>query len=133
MEIYTDGSCYPGPGGWAFVAMTEPETVCFGRDFETTNNRMELWAIMKALEFSLRNPELAPTTIYSDSTYCIGLCEKEFRRVKKNLDLTKILWKLIDQMQIKKIEFSFEWVRGHNGNYGNELADYYAGCWIGIE
>lgn len=123
MEIYTDGACSgnPGPGGWGFVvlgsgglSMIEHEGS--GYVDNTTNNRMEVVAAIEALKSI---PEGAKATLYSDSIYLVNSMrpQKRWRR-KKNLDL----WRELDELaEVRSI--IWKWVRGHNGNAGNELAD----------
>ena len=128
--IWTDGSCYPnpGPGGWGWHRCDGKQN--YGGSRNTTNNRMEMTAILESL---LELPNGQDVLIYSDSQYCIkGLTEwrkgwKKKNWMKKgepmvNRDIWLDLDKHIDRMRV-----NFEWVRGHNGNLGNEHADYLAG------
>tara|TARA_B110000908_G_C10193256_1_gene421600 strand:- start:107 stop:529 length:423 start_codon:yes stop_codon:yes gene_type:complete len=120
--IYTDGSCIPnpGPGGWAFVALAcdddeEPtEFYISGGEDQSTNNRMELTAVMEALAFDLDTDSYL---IYSDSMYVINCAKGKWAR-KKNVDL----WKKYDIVsKNKKIEWV--WVKGHSGDEYNEIVD----------
>lgn len=125
MEIYTDGACSgnPGPGGWGFVITERGRSVLAagnatgaGYEEETTNNRMEVVAAIEALKSI---PEGTKATLYSDSIYLVNSMrpQKRWRR-KKNLDL----WKELDELAESR-SITWKWVRGHNGNAGNELAD----------
>lgn len=128
MDIYTDGACIPNPGrgAWAYVVLDKnniPVHHSTGIEFDTTNNRMELRAIIKALRFGIDNHD--NFTIYSDSTYCIGLCERR-HKAKKNKDLVSEVIDLLTEALLKRIYINFIWVKGHDGNIGNEFADLYA-------
>lgn len=120
--VYTDGSCIPnpGPGGWAFVALpydndSEPtEWHVSGGESQSTNNRMELTAVIEALEFGKHKKNYL---IYSDSTYVIN-CAKGVYARKKNVDLWKKYDKVSKDKQIKWI-----WVKGHSGDKYNEIVD----------
>ena len=120
IEVYTDGSCLsnPGPGGWGFVVVY-PDTYVIidsGGDPSTTNNKMELTAIIEALKY-IDNDKKNEYTIFSDSMYCINCATGKWKR-NKNLDL----WKKYDT-EIKGKNIKFEWVKAHNGNKYNEMVD----------
>lgn len=130
IQIWTDGSCYPnpGPGGWGWHRCDGKQG--YGGDINTTNNRMEMTAILKSL---IELPRGQEVLIYSDSQYCIkGLTEwrKGWKRknwIKKGEPMiNRDLWIDLDQ-HVERLSITFEWVRGHNGNAGNEYADYLAG------
>lgn len=128
ITIYTDGSCLKnpnGPGGWAYAVIENEEIVNFsyGGSKNTTNNRMELLAVITALK-ALNTPK-APKTLtdsllysfYTDSQLVIKCATGEWKR-KANLDL----WREYDLVsENKKIKYT--WVRGHNGNVYNEFVD----------
>ncbi len=118
INIYTDGSCLgnPGPGGWAAVIMDDSgdKRVLGGHEDSTTNNRMEITAVIKSLQAV---PERAQAAVYSDSQYLINTMVKGWRRTA-NLDL----WETLDG-EVKKRKVSWEWVRGHNGHQENEEAN----------
>lgn len=123
--IYTDGSCIPnpGPGGWAFCALADSsdERPCewqvIGGEEKSTNNRMELTAVIEALNFFSKKKKFH---IYSDSQYVIKCAKGEYTR-KKNVDL----WKEYDiSSHRKKIEWT--WVKGHNNDKYNEIVDVLA-------
>ncbi|MEZ5659270.1 MAG: ribonuclease HI [Burkholderiaceae bacterium] len=137
--IYTDGACKgnPGPGGWgALLVCGEHERELFGGEPLTTNNRMELIAVIEALQ-ALRSQ--LPVTIYTDSQYVQkGITEwlagwrargwkTSARKPVKNADLWQKLADLADGFEI-----SWRWVRGHAGHAGNERADALANRGVGL-
>jgi len=115
--LYTDGACLgnPGPGGWGAVIFEEGEKkLLHGAEENTTNNRMEITAVIEALKILSVGVNVR---IYSDSTYVINTMTKNWRR-KKNQDL----WILLDnEAALRNIEW--EWVKGHSGDEFNEEAD----------
>jgi ribonuclease HI len=118
-HIYTDGSCLSnpnGPGGWAFCFIEDDGFLLCnsGSEKSTTNNRMELKAIIESLKFINNSDEYK---IFTDSQLCINCATGKWKR-NKNLDL----WKEYDN-QIKNKNIKFHWVKGHNGNKYNELVD----------
>lgn len=131
VEIYTDGACSgnPGVGGWASVLLYEQhKKELYGNDKETTNNRMELTAVIEALK-ALKRP--CNVTLYSDSKYVIDSINKDWvykweannwiksdRKPALNTDLWKELLTLLEVHRVK-----FVWVKGHNGNEYNERCD----------
>lgn len=134
-SIYTDGGCSgnPGPGAWAFAIMSRHNTVCrSGSEPSTTNNRMELEAVIHALGYVHGREELKPNGInmYTDSQYVkrgitewIGRWQSNgwknaAKKPVKNQDLWKKLLSLSGQLDI-----IWHWVRGHSGNEMNELCD----------
>lgn len=130
--IFTDGACInnPGKGSWAFsIRDQENRKIHFsGFDKETTNNRMELMAVIKCLEVLTKVDEDFHLTIHSDSKYVVdgmnswvyGWLKKAFKGVK-NPDLWKLLFSLSKHERFKNVEWV--WVRGHNGNVENEFVD----------
>ena len=119
--VYTDGSCIPnpGPGGWAFVVLDYQGYewhVSGGEDY-STNNQMELQAVIEALEFT---PDMKYYKIYSDSMYVIKCAKGTWAR-KKNIDR----WLEYDRVSKGKI-IEWKWVKGHSGNEYNEIVDYSA-------
>jgi ribonuclease HI len=130
IEAFTDGACRgnPGPGGWGvLLRFNGHEKRLFGGEAETTNNRMELMAVIKALESLNRQCEVKVT---SDSQYVLkGINEwmdnwkkrgwkTAAKKPVKNVDL----WQRLDKAQEShKIEWT--WVRGHSGHIENEIAD----------
>jgi ribonuclease HI len=125
IDIFTDGSCLgnPGAGGWcAILRYKGHEKILKGGEKQTTNNRMELLAVIKALE-ALKEP--CEIDLYSDSTYVLkglnewleGWIKKDFKKVK-NVDLWK---KYLDVS--KKHKININWVKGHSGHTENEICD----------
>jgi ribonuclease HI len=131
VDIYTDGACRgnPGKGGWgAILVYGNTEKELSGGERETTNNRMELTAVISALS-ALK--ERCEVTLTSDSKYVIDAVTKGWavawkakgwRKADKspalNVDLWEQLLALLDQHEV-----SFVWVRGHNGHPYNERCD----------
>mgnify|MGYP001265310939 CR=1 FL=1 len=137
IKIYTDGACIgnPGPGGWAAVILTEEDKKeIFGGEKITTNNRMELTATIKALEYCIDNEgvqkSLKLIRIFTDSIYVkdgitvwINKWEKNNwktadKKNVKNIDLWKKLRELTNSNNIQ-----WNWVKGHSQDSLNELAD----------
>ena len=118
IEIYTDGACSgnPGSGGWAAIVIGNgPKRALHGKEsVTTTNNRMELLAVIKGLEDV---PEGIDVTIFSDSKYVVDTMMRNWKR-KANNDL----WSRLDA-EVAKRNVLWEWVRGHQGNKFNEEAD----------
>lgn len=121
-NIYTDGSCdnirYPNYGGWAYVILENNNIIesKSGNESHTTNNRMEMIAIINAIS-SL--PDFSNATIFTDSKYCIGAFSNQYY-ARANTDLIK---QFLDIVESKSLNISFEWVRGHDGNKWNEMVD----------
>lgn len=130
LKIWTDGSCLgnPGPGGWAFVATNGKETAeRSGGEKDTTNNRMELTAVIRALSAARHHDELE---IHTDSQYVKNGMQLWLAQWKNNNWKTgankpvknKELWQQLDSVsQGKKIHWV--WVKGHAGNEMNERCD----------
>ena len=131
VTIYTDGSCKmnPGPGGWCSILVYgNTEKVLSGGEHETTNNRMELTAVIKALE-ALREP--CDVKLVSDSKYVIdaitlgwaaGWRRRGWRKSDNSPALNPDLWeRLLELTEIHKL--SCEWTRGHAGHEYNERCD----------
>ncbi|MDH5204579.1 MAG: ribonuclease HI [Hylemonella sp.] len=132
IEIYTDGACKgnPGPGGWGVLLKSgSTEKELFGGEAGTTNNRMELTAVIKALE-ALKRP--CHVILHADSQYVLkGMTEwltgwkakgwrTASRQPVKNVDL----WQRLDALVSEAgHEIEWRWVKGHNGDPGNERAD----------
>ncbi len=128
--LFTDGACLgnPGPGGWAYILRNEDSEVeCSGGESNTTNQRMELTAVLRALEV-LQEP--CQVTIYSDSQYVIkGLTEwmdgwitRGWRNASKKPVANQDLWKLLDKLR-EKHTLTTHWVKGHSGHCENERCD----------
>ena len=130
VDIFTDGACSgnPGPGGWAAILRSgKHEKELSGGEAATTNNRMELTAVIRALE-ALKKPSGA--VIHTDSRYVMDGATKWMKNWKKNG------WKTADKKQVKNEELwraleeasarhavSWRWVEGHAGHAENERAD----------
>ena len=130
LEIYTDGACLgnPGPGGWAALIIdNNQEKILSGNNEMTTNNRMELLAVIKALESINHHLEI---TIYTDSKYVINGITSWIKKWKtndwKNSSKTPVknidLWKILDVSSQKK-KIKWVWVKGHSGNTYNDKVD----------
>ena len=121
--IYTDGaySSSRNQGGWAFVVVQNNEVIYKEYDglINTTNNRMEIMGMLKALDWINKNSIPLPIKIYTDSMYVIGTLTLNWK-MKKNIDLWKILIPLVN----KDIEYLH--VKGHDGNKFNEECDKWA-------
>ena len=130
IEIYTDGSSRgnPGPGGYGIVLSYNGNEKEISEGFrKTTNNRMELLAVIVALE-SLKTTKI-PVKIYSDSKYVIDAITKGWLKtwIQKNFKgkKNKDLWLRYDKISMK-FQVTFEWVKGHAGNIKNERCDVLA-------
>ncbi len=130
VEIHTDGACKgnPGPGGWgAWLQYDGKEKSIHGGDALTTNNRMELTAVIRALEV-LKRP--CHVKIYTDSVYVqkgmtewiTGWKTRQWRTADKKPVKNDDLWKALDVLASQH-KIDWVWVKGHAGNIGNERAD----------
>ncbi len=139
IDIYTDGACKgnPGPGGWgALMRSGEHVKELFGGEAGTTNNRMELKAVIEALN-ALTRP--CTVVVHTDSQYVQkGISEwihgwkargwkTAAKAPVKNVDL----WQALDAAQARHT-IEWRWVRGHNGHEGNERADALANRGVGM-
>jgi ribonuclease HI len=131
ITIYTDGACKgnPGPGGYgAIIKFTDGTTQQLsGGNPDTTNNRMELFAVIVALESIELN---SVVTLYSDSKYVIDGITKWihgwYRSNWKNNTVKNIdLWKRLGDIS-KQHTIDYQWIKAHNGNEYNELVDQLA-------
>lgn len=131
INIYTDGACSgnPGPGGWGAVLVYNGiEKQLSGGEKSTTNNRMELTAVIEALK-ALKEP--CNVTLTTDSKYVCDAINKEWvfawqrnswRKADKKPALNVDLWEqLLELLKIHNVEFV--WVKGHNGHKYNEICD----------
>ncbi len=130
IEIYTDGACRgnPGPGGWgALLILGEHEKELSGAEAHTTNNRMELTAVIRALE-ALKRPVEA--RIYTDSQYVRrGITEwlaswkaRQWRTADKKPVKNQDLWQRLEEV-CRGHTLEWQWVPGHAGVPGNERVD----------
>ncbi len=129
-EIYTDGACRgnPGPGGWGVLLIAgKHRKTLHGGDPETTNNRMELTAAIEALN-ALKSGQRA--VLHTDSKYVMdGVNEwlpnwqnRGWKTASKKQVKNKDHWQALDEA-VARHEIDWRWVRGHDGNPGNEEAD----------
>ena len=134
IKIYIDGACVgnPGPGGWAAIVFLEnKKKEIFGGEKSTTNNRMELTAAIKALEYlvGLEKKE-SSLKIFTDSNYVkdgitiwIHKWEKNNWKTSDKKDVKNIdLWKKLKELT-KNEKIEWNWIKGHSGDPYNELAD----------
>lgn len=130
--LFTDGACSgnPGPGGWAYILRhpaSGKEVEGFGGERETTNNRMELTAVIEGLR-ALKRP--SRVDIYSDSQYVLkGLREwmdswiaRGWRTADKKPVKNKDLWEALDALRTEH-ELDFHWIKGHSEHPENERCD----------
>ena len=133
VEIYTDGACRgnPGPGGWGvWLKSGEFEKELFGGEKETTNNRMELMAAIRALEVLNQS---CTVKLHSDSKYVLqGITEwmenwkkRGWKTAAKKPVKNEDLWRRLDAA-MQRHDVDWTWVKGHSGNVGNEKADQLA-------
>ncbi|MDG1693686.1 MAG: ribonuclease HI [Porticoccaceae bacterium] len=133
VEIFTDGACRgnPGPGGWgALLRYGDNERSLCGGEHETTNNRMELMAVIKGLSALQRSCEV---TVTSDSTYVLkGIQEwmpnwkkKGWKTASKKPVKNVDLWQQLDEL-VGLHTIDWQWVKGHSGHAENEIADQLA-------
>jgi ribonuclease HI len=129
LEIYTDGSCLgnPGRGGWAAIS---EKFYIYGAKLDTTNNIMEMTAIIKSLEHCLREG-FGVVCIYTDSNYVKQGITSWIKNWKRNGWKTasgtpvknKELWIKLDELTTKLDIIDWKWVKAHNGNPQNEAVD----------
>ena len=133
VEIYPDGACRgnPGPGGWgALLRAKGAEKELWGGEADTTNNRMELTAVIRALE-ALKRP--SRVRLYTDSeyvkngitTWIHGWKARGWKTADKKPVKNVELWQKLDALAASH-HVTWRWVRGHNGDPGNERADQLA-------
>ncbi len=130
VEIFTDGACRgnPGPGGWGvLLRFNEVEKSLCGGVLDTTNNRMEMQAVISALQ-ALNDP--CEVDITTDSQYVkngitqwiIGWKKNGWRTAARKPVKNVDLWKMLDKEQAKH-KIQWHWVKGHSGHRENELVD----------
>ena len=134
IKVYTDGACKgnPGPGGWGvYIIHGSDEIELFDGNPNTTNNQMEMQAAIEALKYL--KEENQPIDLYTDSNYLRqGITEWIFNWKKNNWKTAskkpvanKDLWIEISELS-SVMAVNWHWVKGHNGDPGNERADYLA-------
>ncbi len=130
IRVYTDGACSgnPGPGGWgALLRWNGHEKEISGGDGDTTNNRMEMMAVIQALETLKKSSRVE---IYTDSKYVMdgatkwmaGWKAKGWKGAHKKPVKNRGLWERIDSL-LSTHDVTFFWVKGHSGHPENERAD----------
>ncbi|MCH2526528.1 MAG: ribonuclease HI [Dehalococcoidia bacterium] len=132
--IYTDGSCLgnPGPGGYGAIIITTEKYEEISAGYQlTTNNRMEILAVIKALETL---PKTSTVDVYSDSKYVVDAINKgwasrwrsnNWMRNKKERAINPDLWERLLDLCNQHI-VTIKWVKGHSGDQSNERCDYLA-------
>ena len=140
INIYTDGACKgnPGPGGWgALIIEDQTRGEIYGGEPNTTNNRMEILAVIMALKTINIESEI---TVFTDSTYVQkGINEwidkwkiNGWRTSNKKEVKNKDLWTELDKLT-SQFKISWMWVKGHSGHPENDRADYLANQGVGME
>lgn len=130
VEIYTDGACRgnPGPGGWGVVLIAgDRRKTLYGGETETTNNRMELTAAIEALN-ALNGSQAV--RLYTDSKYVMngisdwlpGWKRRGWKTAAKKPVKNQDLWQALDDAR-NRHSVTWQWVKGHSGDAGNEEAD----------
>ncbi len=131
IKIYTDGACSgnPGPGGWGAVLIYKShKKEISGSEINTTNNRMELTALIKALEALKEKCEIE---IFTDSKYICDSIQKGWakswqkngwKKSNKKPAINSDLWKKLLAL-LEKHVYTINWIKGHNGHPENELCD----------
>ncbi|MEX2131706.1 MAG: ribonuclease HI [Pseudohongiellaceae bacterium] len=133
VEMYTDGACRgnPGKGGWGvLLRYGDVEKMLYGGEPDTTNNRMELTAVIRGLQ-ALKRPSMVHIT--SDSRYVLsGITEwmaawkqRNWKTAGKKPVLNIELWKQLDELASRH-DIEWHWVKGHSGHPENEMADQLA-------
>ncbi len=137
VEIWTDGACKgnPGPGGWGvLLKLGHVEKTLHGGEALTTNNRMEMMAVIEALR-ALKRPCIV--TLHVDSQYVMkgmtewihGWKQRGWKTADKKPVKNADLWQLMSD-EVAKHEIRWQWVKGHAGDPGNERADLLANCGV---
>jgi ribonuclease HI len=133
LTIYTDGACRgnPGPGAWAYIILQQEQTIEENAafEYETTNNRMEMSAVIYALK-KAKKLEAQEIHLYSDSQYVINGIEKwvsgwksrGWKKADNKVPENVELWRELDELN-NSLNVKYHWVKGHAGNKYNERAD----------
>jgi ribonuclease HI len=133
VELFTDGACRgnPGKGGWGvLMRYGSAEKKIYGGEALTTNNRMELTAVIKGLEALTQPCKVKITTdskyVLTGSTeWIVNWKKRNWRTANKKPVLNVELWKRLDEL-VQNHEIEWEWVKGHSGHLENEIADQLA-------
>ena len=139
IKIYTDGACKgnPGPGGWgALIIYDGVAKEIYGGEKDTTNNRMELSAVIEALK--VIDNKMCPLSVYTDSTYVLkGMSEwlkgwksNNWKSSNKKSVKNKDLWVILDSLATTH-KIKWVWVKGHSGHPENDRADFLANMGVG--
>jgi len=134
IKVYTDGACKgnPGPGGWGvYIIQGSEEMELYDGNPNTTNNQMEMQAAIEALKYLKEKNQ--PIDLYTDSNYLRqGITEwifnwkkNNWRTASKKPVANKDLWIEISELS-SAMDVNWHWVKGHDGDPGNERADYLA-------
>ena len=135
IRIYTDGACSgnPGPGGWASVILfSNGKQEISGHDLDTTNNRMELKAVVESLKLVLSISKGNKIDVYTDSSYIVDAIKKGWLhkwkwngwKTTKMEDVKhKDLWTTLEKILYKQSNINFVLVKGHAGDKYNEICD----------
>ena len=134
IKVYTDGACKgnPGPGGWGvYIIHGSDEIELYDGNPNTTNNQMEMQAAIEALKYLKEKNQ--PIDLYTDSNYLRqGITEwifnwkkNNWRTASKKPVANKDLWIEISELS-SAMDVNWHWVKGHDGDPGNERADYLA-------
>lgn len=137
IEIYTDGACRgnPGPGGWgALLIAGKHEKRLYGGEDDTTNNRMELTAVIEALNVLKGGRKVI---LHTDSKYVMdgitkwmaNWIQRDWKTANRKPVKNKDLWMALDEAAARH-DVDWRWVKGHDGNPGNEAADELANLGI---
>jgi ribonuclease HI len=132
--VYTDGACSgnPGPGGWAWAVAPGGVPSGAGGERQTTNQRMELRAVLEAL---IALGDARPVVVVSDSTYVVncfrdrwwaGWLQRGWVNSKKQPVANRDLWEPLIQLVLERGDVTFRWVKGHSGDRLNDLVDQLA-------
>ncbi|MFM8417891.1 MAG: ribonuclease H [Actinomycetota bacterium] len=130
--VYTDGACSgnPGPGGWAWAVAPQGDPQGSGGEPSTTNQRMELLAVLNALR--VLGAQAGPIEVVSDSQYVVkcfneawweGWLRRGWKNSQRQPVANRDLWEPLIALVRERGEVTFRWVRGHNGDSMNELVD----------
>lgn len=130
--VYTDGACSgnPGPGGWAWAVAPTGDPQGSGGEPSTTNQRMELLAVLNALQ--VLGTQAGAIEVVSDSQYVVkcfneawweGWLRRGWKNSQRQPVANRDLWEPLIDLVRERGEVTFRWVRGHNGDSMNELVD----------